>query len=298
VTEEKTSGSMVTDSTTAVLSVEDHSQAPETLREAGKPVVLIVEDNADVRTYVRGFLEKQYTVEEAENGKAGLEKAREMGIDLVISDIMMPVMDGVQLCRELKGDDRTSHIPVVLLTARATPEGKLEGLDIGADDYVVKPFDARELMARVKNLIDTRRKLWEKYHRQVTLGPTDIPVASLDERFLKRLAEHIERHVADAAYDTEAVARDMCMSRMQLNRKLNTLTGKSTHEVVREFRLQRAAVLLRSHAGNISGVAYDVGFNSLSHFARAFRERFGVVPSEFVELHPPQDAHANRPPDN
>jgi len=298
VTEEKTSGSMVTDSTTAVLSLEDHSQAPETLREAGKPVVLIVEDNADVRTYVRGFLEKQFTVEEAENGKAGLEKAREMGIDLVISDIMMPVMDGVQLCRELKGDDRTSHIPVVLLTARATPEGKLEGLDIGADDYVVKPFDARELMARVKNLIDTRRKLWEKYHRQVTLGPTDIPVASLDERFLKRLAEHIERHVADAAYDTEAVARDMCMSRMQLNRKLNTLTGKSTHEVVREFRLQRAAVLLRSHAGNISGVAYDVGFNSLSHFARAFRERFGVVPSEFVELHPPQDAHANRPPDN
>jgi signal transduction histidine kinase/DNA-binding response OmpR family regulator/streptogramin lyase len=278
----------------AVLAEREPLERDETQEDSDRPVVLVVEDNADVRGYIRGFLQEHFRIEEAENGKAGLEKVREAAIDLVISDIMMPVMDGMQLCRELKGDDRTNHIPVILLTARATSEGKLEGLDVGADDYVVKPFDARELMARAKNLIDTRRKLWEKYHRQVTLGPSNIPVASADERFLKRLAEYIEQHVADAGYDTEALAHDMCMSRMQLNRKLHALTGKSTHEVVREFRLQRAAELLRNRAGSIAGIAYEVGFSSLSHFANAFHQRYGVVPSEYATNDPPQDSAANR----
>lgn len=279
-----------------ILIESDTSAGTERSPDPGKPVLLVVEDNADVRTYLRGLLEKDFAVEEAENGKTGLEKAREMGIDLVISDIMMPVMDGMQLCRELKGDDRTSHIPVILLTARATQEGKLEGLDVGADDYVTKPFDMRELRSRAKNLIDTRRKLWEKYHRQVTLGPSSIPVTSADERFLKRLAECIEQHLAEASYDSESLAHDLCMSRMQLNRKLNALTGKSTHEVVREFRLQRAAELLRRGAGNVSSVAYEVGFNSPSHFASAFRQTFGLLPSEYAAGHPSldTDSHLNR----
>lgn len=281
LTQEKTPASTHADSTADLPAEEVRTDGDETLREPGKPVVLIVEDSADVRAYVRGFLDKHYTVEEAENGKKGLEKARGMAIDLVISDIMMPVMDGVQFCKELKGDDLTNHIPVILLTARATTEGKLEGLDIGADDYVVKPFDARELMARTKNLIDTRRKLWEKYHRQVTLGPANITVASTDEQFLKRFTEHIEQHVSEAEYDTEALAHDMCMSRMQLNRKLNALTGHPTHELVRQYRLQRAAQLLQNQAGNVSQVAFESGFNSLSHFTRAFREQFGVLPSEY-----------------
>jgi DNA-binding response OmpR family regulator/two-component sensor histidine kinase len=279
--EEKSPASRHADSTADLPAEEVRTDGDETLREPGKPVVLIVEDSADVRTYVRDFLKKHYTVEEAENGKKGLEKARGMAIDLVISDIMMPVMDGVQLCKELKGDDLTNHIPVILLTARATTEGKLEGLDVGADDYVVKPFDAKELLVRARNLIDTRRKLWEKYHRQVTLGPANITVASTDEQFLKRFTEHIEQHVSEAEYDTEALAHDMCMSRMQLNRKLNALTGHPTHELVRQYRLQRAAQLLQSQAGNVSQVAFESGFNSLSHFTRAFREQFGVLPSEY-----------------
>jgi signal transduction histidine kinase/DNA-binding response OmpR family regulator/ligand-binding sensor domain-containing protein len=274
--------SMVMESHAAVLVEEPAADTLEVSRTPSKPLVLIVEDNADVRNYVRGFLEKEFDIVEAVNGKEGLEKARETGLDLVISDVMMPVMDGVQLCRELKADDRTSHIPVILLTSKATTEGKLEGLEIGADDYIIKPFEARELMARAKNLIETRKKLWTKYHQQVTLGPANISVSSMDERFLKRLAELIEQHIAMAEYDSEALAHDLCMSRMQLNRKLKALTGHPTHEVVREFRLQRAAKLLSSQAGNISTVAYDVGFNSLSHFARAFRERFGVVPSEYA----------------
>ncbi len=252
----------------------------------GKPVLLIVEDNPEVRAYLRGILKDGYRIVEAQNGREALEKARDAMVDLVISDIMMPVMDGVQLCRELKTDDRTSHIPVILLTARALEEDRLQGLGVGADDYIVKPFDARELIARATNLIDLRRKLREKYQRQVVLAPREIPVTSPDERFLKKLTQNIEAHLTDANYDTEKVAYDMCMSRMQLNRKLQALTGHSPHELVREFRLERAAELLRKHAGNVTEVAFEVGFNSLSHFARAFRERFGSAPSEYIKNRP------------
>jgi signal transduction histidine kinase/CheY-like chemotaxis protein/AraC-like DNA-binding protein/ligand-binding sensor domain-containing protein len=280
--EEQLAETRTNSSAAAIIDEEPPSEEQHDSRAHSKPQVLVVEDNADVRNYIRGFLEKEFDILEAENGKEGLEKALEAGPDLAISDVMMPVMDGVQLCRELKGDDRTSHIPVILLTSKATTEGTLEGLEIGADDYILKPFEARELMARAKNLIETRKRLWKKYHQQVTFGPGNVAVTSTDGRFLKRLSELIEEHIADNDYDTEALAHDICMSRMQLNRKLNALTGHSTHEVVREFRLQRAAKLLRGQAGNITGVAYDVGFNSLSHFARAFRERFGVVPSEYA----------------
>jgi AraC-like DNA-binding protein len=133
---------------------------------------------------------------------------------------------------------------------------------------------------------DTRSKLWEKYHRQVTLGPAQITLASTDERFLKRLTDSIEQHVSEAEYDTEALARDMCMSRMQLNRKLHALTGHPTHELVRQYRLHRAAQLLQKHAGNVSEVAFESGFNSLSHFTRAFRDQFGVLPSEYKRKGP------------
>ena len=235
-----------------------------------------------------GSSEGTYRIVEAQNGQEALEKARERTIDLVISDIMMPVMDGIALCRELKSDETTSHIPVILLTARATSEGKLEGLDIGADDYIVKPFDARELTARVKNLIELRRSLREKYRAPGDTGVLTIEVTTLDERLLKRLSENIEQHIADAGYDTETLAHDMCMSRMQLNRKIHALTGHSTHELVREYRLQRAAELLRNHADTISGIAFEVGFNSPSHLAHAFHAKYGVSPSEYEAQHQQQ----------
>jgi len=204
-------------------------------------------------------------------------------------------MDGIEFCRTLKKDDRISHIPVILLTARATVEGKLEGLEIGADDYIIKPFDAREVVTRARNLIELRRNLRTKYARQVTLGPSKMEFTTADDRFLKSLTENIERHIGDAKYDTETVAYDMYMSRVQLNRKVHSLTGFSTHGLVREFRLQRAAEMLRGHAGNVAVVANEVGFNNLSHFARVFRERFGVAPSEYErsgELHFGGDAYA------
>jgi signal transduction histidine kinase/DNA-binding response OmpR family regulator/ligand-binding sensor domain-containing protein len=272
---------------TEPLSEVESPEAEGSAGEPGRPVVLVVDDNLDVRRYLCEVLRRWFAVEEAGNGEEALHKTREMPIDLVISDVMMPVMDGVRFCREIQTDERTNHIPVILLTARATTEGRIEGLDAGADDYVIKPFDVRELAARVRNLIASRRKLWEKYHRQVTLGPADIPVTSADERFLKRFSECMEQHLADSSYDTEALAHDLCMSRMQLNRKLHALTGHSTHLLVRQYRLRRAARLLRERAGTVSEAAFESGFNNLSHFARAFREEFGVLPSDYRD-HPPE----------
>ncbi len=252
---------------------------------ASAPIVLIVEDNAELRRYVRECLEQGYRVAEAADGVEGLERALSSMPDLVITDIMMPRMDGIELCRRLKSDERTSHIPLILLTARASGESKVEALETGADDYIVKPFDARELMVRVRNLIETRRALREKFRENIVLEPAEIPIASGDAKFLQRLMEAIERHMAEPECDTEMLAREVCMSRMQLNRKLHALTGHSTHEFLRVQRLKRGAQLLRHHGENVSQVAYDVGFASPSHFAQAFKAQFGMSPSEYAEQH-------------
>lgn len=250
--------------------------------ESAGPIVLIVEDNREVRHYVREYLEKEYKVLEAGDGVEGLESALASMPDLVITDIMMPRMDGIELCKRLKNDDKTSHIPVILLTARASGEDKVGGLETGADDYIIKPFEAKELQVRVHNLIEIRRKLREKFKQNIILQPTELAVTSSDERFLKKLMESVEKHMADPDCGTETLAQDVCMSRMQLNRKLQALTGHSTHEFLRAQRLKRAAQILHQHAGNVSEVAYEVGFASPSHFARAFKEQFGVPPSEYI----------------
>jgi signal transduction histidine kinase/DNA-binding response OmpR family regulator/ligand-binding sensor domain-containing protein len=292
-TEKVTDGeirTLLADHSDAVCAGEEETETGEleTEAQAGASVVLVVEDNADVRAYLRGFLGGTHKIIEARNGQEALKKAHDTTVDLVISDIMMPVMDGIALCKALKSDETTSHIPIILLTARASSEGKLEGLDTGADDYIIKPFDARELTARAKNLIGLRRSLREKYGRQVILGPSRTEVKTIDERFLQKLAGNLEQHIADADYDTATLAHDMCMSRMQLNRKIHALTGHSTHALVREYRLERAAELLRRHADVISGIAYDVGFKSLAHFSRAFRSKFGIAPSKYEAQHPEQ----------
>jgi DNA-binding response OmpR family regulator len=196
---------------------------------------------------------------------------------------MMPRMNGVELCRRVKNDERTSHIPVIVLTALASEESKVQALEIGADDYIIKPFGARELLVRVRNLIETRRALRAKFRENIVLEPADIAISSGDARFLKKLMDAIERHIAEPECDTEMLAKEVCMSRMQLNRKLHALTGHSTHEFLRVQRLKRAARLLSQHGGNVSQIAYEVGFASPSHFAQAFREKFGVSPSDYSE---------------
>jgi signal transduction histidine kinase/DNA-binding response OmpR family regulator/streptogramin lyase len=246
------------------------------------PLVLIVEDNADLRRYIREYLEDSYNVAEANDGIQGMERAFSSIPDLIITDIMMPRMDGLELCRRLKNDERTSHIPVILLTARASGESKLEGFETGADDYVIKPFDAKELLARVHNLIEIRQVLRKKFREKIFLEPGDIPLSSADASFLKKLMDAIEQHMADPDCDTETLAREMRMSRMQLNRKLQALSGQSTHEFLKIQRLKRAEQLLRHRRGNISEIGYEVGFASPSHFGQAFKEQFGMSPSEYA----------------
>jgi YesN/AraC family two-component response regulator len=212
-----------------------------------------------------------------------LKKVLDKFPNLIISDVMMPVMDGFELCRKLKSDERTSHIPVILLTAKADMDSKIEGLEFGADDYVTKPFDAKELDVRVKNLIEQRKKLREKFSRMIEVKPGEITASSMDEQFLERLLNVFEDHVDDSDFSTEDLAHEVGMSRSSLHRKLQALTNQPTHEFLRTLRLKRAAQLLKQTAGTVTEIAYAVGFTNPSHFSKIFRQQFGQSPSEFAD---------------
>lgn len=248
------------------------------------PTLLIVEDNIDMRTFIREILVESYGVVEAEDGKQGFEKAVEIIPDIIISDVMMPEMDGFQFCEKIKTDIRTSHIPVILLTAKSSSESKVEGLETGADDYLTKPFDARELQVRVKNLIEQRERLRRRFQEQVLIQPADVTVTSVDSRFLKRAIEFVEAHIDDAELDVKQFSKEMALSRSQLNRKLRALTKQSVTEFVRCVRLKRAAQLLEHNSGNISEIAYTVGFGNPAYFAECFRKQFGVSPSKYASI--------------
>ncbi len=243
--------------------------------------ILIVEDNPDMRAYIHSSLDGTYKTVEAEDGAEGLKAALKTTPDLIISDVMIPKMDGYQFCEKIKTNPRTSHIPVILLTAKASRDSKLEGLETGADDYLTKPFDAKELRVRIKNLIEQRSKLRELFQRQLQVEPKVITVTSTDEKFLQRAMEIVEENIDDSEFDTRALSRAVGLGRSQLNVKLRALTGYSTREFIRTLRLKRAAQLLQQRFGNVAEVAYEVGFNSLSHFSKVFKQQFGVLPSQY-----------------
>ncbi len=256
----------------------------ETISESDpRPVLLVVEDNADLRVYIKDYLNESYQVLEAINGKDGLDKAIMHIPDLVISDVMMPKMDGMEFCHKLKTDERTSHIPVILLTAKASMEDKLEGLDTGADDFLTKPFDPQELLTRIANLITQRQKLKEKYKSRLGLSEAKEQevVLSSDDKFLHKAESFVKENLGDPDFSVETFARQMAMSQSQLYRKLKALTDLTPNEMIRTFRLQRAAKLLTHHSGNIAEIAYEVGFNNPSYFSECFQKQFGKLPSEF-----------------
>jgi YesN/AraC family two-component response regulator len=250
--------------------------------ETTKSVVLIVEDNEDVMQHLTQNLEESFLIKQAVHGKEGLEKAAAFIPDLIISDVMMPEMNGMEMCKKLKSEATTSHIPVILLTARADVENIIEGLETGADDYITKPFNIQELITRSNNLIEQRKKLREKYSAQVEMEPGKVVVKSADEKFLQHTIEMIEKNMGDCDFDVNNLYPAMNMSRMQLFRKLKALINQSPGELIRSIRLKRAAQLLKQNYGNIAEIAYEVGFNNLSYFAKCFKEKFGVLPSEFV----------------
>ncbi|MBN1996573.1 response regulator [candidate division KSB1 bacterium] len=262
------------------IETEAISKAPS--RKTGIPLVLIVEDNRDMRNYMRDCLAGEYQIFEAGDGQEGLIRSLEKIPDLIISDVMMPKMDGFELCEKLKSDERTCHIPLILLTARAEAQSKIKGLELGADDYLIKPFERQELHLRVKNLIESHRLLRERFSRIVMLQPEDIAVTPVDLLFMQRLLKMIEEHMGDENFDVTWLAFNAGLSRMQLHRKLHALTGQTTTEFIRRIRLQNAASLLRQRSGGVAEIAYSVGFKSLSYFTSSFRKQFGMLPSEYA----------------
>lgn len=245
------------------------------------PLLLIVEDNDDLRTFMRNLLRPAYRVLDCENGLKGLTTAQEHLPDLIVSDWMMPDMDGIELCRRIKTDERTSHISFILLTALSAQDKRLTGLRTGADDYLTKPFDSRELLVRAQNLIANRQRLHERFSREVRIQPKDITVTSADEKFLARVIQIVEDQLNNPDFSAEQFGQEVGLSRMQLHRKLVSLTGLAAGDFIRLMRLKRAAQLLDGRTGTISEIAYEVGFNSLSYFAKCFRDQFGMLPTEY-----------------
>jgi len=235
---------------------------------------------------------------EAGNGRQGLEKAIEHVPDLVLTDVMMPEMDGYELTRKLKSDERTSHIPVIILTARAGMESKIEGLETGADDFITKPFDPEELKVRIQNLILQRKKLKEKFLSELGMAFEEVakpekrenPV-SMDQRFLLRARSVVENHLGDEAFDVECFSDEMHLSRTQMHRKLRALINQSATEFIRTVRLNRARMLLSNKTGNISEIALEVGFSNPAYFAECFRKQYGQTPSEYIHYQKQNSNH-------
>lgn len=251
------------------------------LDSENKLEVLVVEDNPDIRDYISGILEQDYIIYTAVDGEEGLEKANATIPDLIISDVMMPKMDGYELCNALKTNELTNHIPVIILTAKASKDSKLEGLEHGADAYLTKPFDEKELLIRIKNLIAIRTQLQQKYQRDLHLKPKQVKVTSAHQKFLKSLKEAIEANIDNDQFGVEGLGTEIGMSRSQVHRKLKALTDQSATQFIRNYRLHRAADLLNQESGNVTEIAYQVGFSSQTYFSKCFQELFGTSPSEY-----------------
>jgi signal transduction histidine kinase/DNA-binding response OmpR family regulator len=246
------------------------------------PVLLIVEDNAEMRHFIQKSLSAGYSIVEAENGNEGARKAVELIPDLIICDIMMPEMDGYELCHLIKTNELTSHIPVILLTAKGDQESKIAGLRIRADDYLSKPFDVDELKLIVRNHIEEVRKLRQHFSKEIRLEPRQILITSLDEKFLTKAISIIESHMDDESFSIEDFSREAGCSDIQFYRKVKALTGQTPSTFLRTIRLQRAAALLGKNSDTVSQVAYSVGFSSLSYFNKCFKQLYGMTPGNFA----------------
>jgi DNA-binding response OmpR family regulator/nitrogen-specific signal transduction histidine kinase len=265
-------------------SVKNNSvkKKPESLDSGKKPKVLLVEDNEDLRFYLRENLKRRYSILEAPNGAIGWEMTETHLPHLVVSDIMMPVGNGLELCKRIKQNSATSHIPVILLSARNSKEQKIEGLEAGAEDYLTKPFNYEILELKIRRLVELRMSFQKVFSRNFQIEPGEISITSLDEKFLKKALEIAEQHIGNPEFSVEKMGRELGVSRGHLYNKLVALTGKSPVEFIRIMRLKRAAQLLGKSQLTISEIAFQVGFNDPKYFTKYFKDEFGMVPSEFA----------------
>ncbi len=251
--------------------------------------VLIVDDNADIRVYLRSILQDKYQINEAADGQQGLALANEIVPDLIVSDVMMPVMNGLEFCQRVKNGTATSHIPVILLTARALSHHQIEGYESGADAYITKPFSAEVLMARIGNLLKSRHQLKDLFGKVAGTEGTDpvetpaeelIPQNKKEDAFVTKFRDFVEKNLADSDLNVETIGAELGLSRVQLYRKVKALTGQSPVELLRTARLQKGRALLQTTDKNVSEVAYEVGFTAPSYFTKCFKDEFGISPSD------------------
>ncbi|MBT8399222.1 MAG: response regulator [Rhodothermia bacterium] len=244
-------------------------------------IVLVVEDNADLRRFTVQELSPDFVTREAADGRAGFDLAVRLVPDLIISDVMMPEMDGFEMLSLLRKDERTSHIPIIMLTARVEIEDRLEGIERGADAYLEKPFNSHELRLRTQKLIESRNHLRERFRTATQILPSEIEASDIDQAFVARVVDSIEAHMSDSSFSVEMLSREIGMSVSQINRKLNALLGQSSGKLIRSMRLHRAADLLAKNAGTVSEIGFEVGFSSQASLATAFKRQYGKSPSEY-----------------
>ncbi len=247
------------------------------------PLLLIADDNSEIRTVLKDIFKNQFHVLEAEDGEKALKIAKKEIPDCIISDIMMPKMNGFEFAKAIKSNELTSFIPVLLLTAKTSEEAHLEGLQSTADAFLTKPFNHEIVKASVLQLISERKKLQERYSQELVLKPVDIVINSVDEKFLEKLQDVLNKELSNADFSSDDFAATVGMSRMQLHRKLKSLLGVSATEFLRAERLKTATELLKKGNGNISEIAYSVGFNDVSYFSKCFKEMYHCTPSEYIE---------------
>ncbi|RNL52186.1 two-component regulator propeller domain-containing protein [Pedobacter jejuensis] len=255
----------------------DSTANPET-----RSRILLIEDNTEMRLYLKNYLKEKYLILEASNGKEGLQISAKQSLDLVISDVMMPEMDGLEFCRILKNDENTSHIPIILLTARTLLELQLEGLGVGADDYITKPFNLDLLALKINNILQSKARLRERYQATVVIEPSNFNPVTPDEKLLKKLLEYIEDNLSDPDLSVDDISEHIFVSKTQLYRKTKALTGLTTVDLIRQMRLKRAKKLLEDKNFNINEITYMVGFTDANYFRKCFKNELGVSPSEYV----------------
>jgi signal transduction histidine kinase/DNA-binding response OmpR family regulator len=247
-----------------------------------KPIILLVEDNDDLRFYLKDNLKHSFHIIEAANGKVGWQKALALHPNLVVSDVSMPEMNGMDLCKKIKADKRTAHLPVILLTALTEEEDQLAGLDNGASDYISKPFNFEILLSKINSLLLMQQTLKKTYQKQVEIQGQDIQIVSADEKFLKRAFDCIEKNITNPNFSVEELSRQLSLSRVSLYKKLLILTGKTPVDCIRTVRLKRAVKLLEKSKLSIANVAYEVGFNNPTYFAKVFKDEYNMLPSEYI----------------
>ncbi|MDI3321017.1 response regulator transcription factor [Pinibacter soli] len=245
--------------------------------------ILIVEDNTELREFIKICLSPYYEFLETSNGKQGWEAAVAEIPDLIVTDVMMPEMDGNQFCRKLKSDERTSHIPVIMLTAKIAVEQQLEGLESGADIYLTKPFSVQILQSYISNLLKSREAIRQRYDNKVLLEPLEVEVGTVDKKFMERLMNVINENLSNADFNISDLSKCIGMSKAVLYKKFNALTQIPIGEFIKSLRLKKAAILLSKDKLNVAEVAWEVGFNDRKYFSKEFKKLFGKTPSEYID---------------